>query len=713
LNSGARFFHFKVCNFNDPEAHSIDLRHVFHQHRGYTAKSLKALLETLTSFLLENSHEMIVLGFNNLHQNTSAIVTDAEISALSLAVRRAFEAKGIHLIDERHLRAESIEQLVRSNRRVAVFFKGDSRLHAKGIIASDSALAENWDDSMASGNLTAAVAWLKKDLLEEASKKDRFYVMQANPNDDDQHMLERIRARGSPRSLKTWEWNFLRGVSQLVNDALEQEPSIQINAISTDFFETSRPYDLAMRLNGLSAGRSSEVETMDSNAICLNPAVIKGDFADKVVDDNRYLLHGAYVMQRHMDRWLYEHDVIKNICWPGQRNSSLKSSQLAASECDFGTRVLQTAWETFPQSSDPYAAPSNGTCQLHSGTPQGSKQGVLHAEMWGEMLRQRYIETGLVTEECPAGTVALHSDNVHKNELALQTEYRILCGREPDVNSEFPNPAVLTTGTVAPGTPWYLDTGMCGGDRLSELTDEADKARSNSSWWQQVLWSIAEEVAGVTGHSVPKKEHAAELLDSIIDCTAVHACTGLGDIPADLVDSSGLPNMNAASLFYRMNAAETLSRVFPFRHFRDTNRSKYVEFASLYYGYYFAVLRDQLLAAARKDTRAPHLTISVMSDSNISPQLAFYDLDVAQLRPPYLSSLIHELLYDSETGEYLIRVLYNGQVQTVCPSQAQLCPLQEWSSLVEKYIPSREACQVLYENYEFLVPRGHLLAAFV
>jgi len=713
LNAGARFFHLKVCNFNRPEALSVDLGKVYHQHRGYTAKSLNKILETMALFLLENPKEILALGLNNLHQNVSATVTDREISTLSLAVRSAFNAKGVRLIDEQHLRTKSINHLVVNNIRVAVFFKGDASLHANGIIASDSALAENWNDDMASGNLTAAVAWLKKDLVEEASKREKFYVMQANPNDDDQHMLERIRAQGNPRSLKTWEWNFLRGLSLLVEDALEQEPAIQINVVSTDFFEISRPYDVAMRLNGLPTGRDSEVDTLESNAICVNPAVVKGKFADEVVDDNRYRLHGAYVMQRHMDRWLYEHDLIKNICWPGQRNSSRKSSQLAASECDFGTRVLETAWATFPESFDPYAAPGNGTCQVYVGTPQGTKQGVLHAEMWGEMLHQRYMETGLLSRDCPAGTIALHSDNVHKNELALQTEYRVLCGREPDANAEFLASAVLATGKVAPGMPWYLDTGMCGGDRLSELTQEADDARLSSSWWQNDVQAITEDIAGITGHPVPKSEHMAELLDSIIDCTVIHACTGLGGIPQELVDSSGLPNMDASSLFHRMNAAETLARVFPLEHFRNTNMSKFMEYASLYYGYYFGVLRDQLFAVVNGDNRAPRLTISVMSDSNISPQLAFYNLDAARLRPPYLSSLIHELLLDTQTGEYLIRIVYNGEVQTVCPSQAQLCPLHEWLSLVQRYVPSRKACPILYDNYKFLAPQGSMLPIFV
>jgi len=191
----------------------------------------------------------------------------------------------------------------------------------------------------------------------------------------------------------------------------------------------------------------------------------------------------------------------------------------------------------------------------------------------------------------------------------------------------------------------------------------------------------------------------------MVDCTVVHACTGLGDVPDAFVDSWSLPNMNPEALFSRMDKNETLRLTWNFDYFRGKSEKKYREFVALEYGYYFAVLRDQLLAAARNDTRAPKLTIDVMSDTNIIPLLAMYGLSSsAEHRPPYLSALVHEVYEERATGELFVRVLYNGYDKRVCPSNASfpLCPLSEWDEVISRFIPTRRECRPLYEAYHFL-----------
>lgn len=128
---------------------------------------------------------------------------------------------------------------------------------------------------------------------------------------------------------------------------------------------------------------------------------------------------------------------------------------------------------------------------------------------------------------------------------------------------------------------------------------------------------------------------------------------------------------------------------------------------------FFAVLKDQLVAASHGDPRAPKLTIFVMSDGNISPLLAVYGLsDEARLRPPYLSALIHEVYEETATGALSVRVIYNGKVLRVCSNEGSfpMCPLPEWESLVAKFIPNKESCPVLYKNYDFLAgaSKSHL-----
>lgn len=699
LQAGTRYFHLKVCNFNDPDS-AVDLRHVFNQHRGYTSESLAVTLATMRNFLQKHPNEFIALGFNNLNQNSSLQVSDVEIRFLSSAVAEAF---GNKLIVGADLHQSTLKELAARNCRVAIFFEGNPETLGTDILPSQVYLSENWDSSMSSGNLTAAQDWLRKD-LQQATRRDKFYVMQANPNDDLDRMLERISVGGQPRSLKTWEWTFLRGLRDLVEQTMAENPNIHINAVSTDFFGASQPYDLAMRLMGLHIPRTMEVPTSHTMSACLNPAVISGEFSDPntAFDDDRYVLSAAHVMQRHTDRWIYGHSLIDNVCWPGQKNSSHDSSALMASECDFGTRNLQTVWNVFPDSFDPYAAPEKGACQLWNGNPQGDLQGELHATLLGEMLRVRYVESGLLASTCQVDELLLQSDNVHKNQLTLQTEYHAMCGRLPTEQDYTRNATLVQHRSPVKGEPWYLDTKMCAGARLDELQSEADAALLASSWWQNQVQSVAKEIATATGNLQPQSSDAAHLLDSIVDCAVVHACTGLDDTPTALLDSTGLPDGSSDSLFLRANRNETATRTWPLDYFRATSTAKFKEYSSLYYGYFFAVLRDRLLAAVAGETLAPKLTISVMSDGNISPQLAIYGLgSLIAERPPYLSALIHEVLFDSEMKEHVVRVIYNGKVQEVCRGLL-LCPLGQWAELVDEFVPSPEACPTLYENYEFL-----------
>jgi len=229
---------------------------------------------------------------------------------------------------------------------------------------------------------------------------------------------------------------------------------------------------------------------------------------------------------------------------------------------------------------------------------------------------------------------------------------------------------------------------------------------------------VALEVSKETGHDVPENERAAELLDNVMDCVVVHACTGLDDTPlAFLDDETGLPDTEKGSLFRDMNENETAERTWNYRYWRGRDSKLYKEYASLSYGYFFAVLSDQLRAAAKGDSRAPKLTITVMSDSNISPLLALYNLsELAQQRPPYLSALIHEVYEDDTSGALSVRVLFNGEVVDVCgePDSFPLCPLEQWESLIEQLIPDQQSCPILYSDYEFLagLPDSSLTTLF-
>eukprot|EP00747_Dinoflagellata_sp_TGD_P213574 gnl/TRDRNA2_/TRDRNA2_86506_c0_seq1.p1 gnl/TRDRNA2_/TRDRNA2_86506_c0~~gnl/TRDRNA2_/TRDRNA2_86506_c0_seq1.p1 ORF type:complete len:175 (+),score=45.65 gnl/TRDRNA2_/TRDRNA2_86506_c0_seq1:532-1056(+) len=162
-----------------------------------------------------------------------------------------------NLVTQAELRQATLASLVEAGKRFVVFMKGDEEAAAMmpdGIIPSAEAFTENWDDAMLSGDLEAAAAFLVKDLKTSAghgSSSDRFYVMQANPNDNEKLMYARLNRKdaGEPNSLEEWLAPFLTGLDRLIHSAVEDEPSIHINAVSTDFLHVSKPIEIALRLN--------------------------------------------------------------------------------------------------------------------------------------------------------------------------------------------------------------------------------------------------------------------------------------------------------------------------------------------------------------------------------------------------------------------------------------------------------------------------------
>lgn len=253
---GVRFVHMKICNFGDPGAATMDLDQVVFQHRGYTTKeSLSSMLDEMSSFLAAHTKEMIVLGFNNLHNCSPGGFNHIDILALSQALVEKLGRRS--LVTKEELYTQSLSVLIGAGRRVAIFMKGDATVAAQmpvGIIPSIEAFVENWDDVMKSGDIIASAAWLAEDLKVEASKRNKFYVMQANPNDDEANMYARMNAQGKPESLQQWLAQFLEGLKALVELSIEKTPFIRINAVSTDFLGISKPVEIAFALMGLPMG---------------------------------------------------------------------------------------------------------------------------------------------------------------------------------------------------------------------------------------------------------------------------------------------------------------------------------------------------------------------------------------------------------------------------------------------------------------------------
>lgn len=147
LEYGVRFFHFKICNFGESGEENIDLHNVFHQHRGYTThETLADTLADISAFLAENQREIVVLGFNNLHNNGTHIFSDADVLALSNALEEFLHKP--KLISRQELLNSTIASLIEVGKRIVIFMGGgakNTRL-PDGVVPSAQVLRESWNE---------------------------------------------------------------------------------------------------------------------------------------------------------------------------------------------------------------------------------------------------------------------------------------------------------------------------------------------------------------------------------------------------------------------------------------------------------------------------------------------------------------------------------------------------------------------------------------
>jgi hypothetical protein len=324
------------------------------------------------------------------------------------------------------------------------------------------------------------------------------------------------------------------------------------------------------------------------------------------------------VVQRHLDRWLYEHDVILNQCWPQQLNST--DPHLAV-QCEYN---LSSVWANWPRLPDPYAAPAEGHCTC----PQLVRQGRDHAARLGAILQQQFAS--LYNATCPAGSIRLEFKDEQKNELTAQTEYQALCGRLPSL-AEYPATQCVIGTTNAPGTPFFLNLGVCNSTVANSLTTTVNEALLTSSFMTREYLPLAQYLRYLTGHTastppvVPKT--ADTWVDSLVDCVVCHACLGLPDVPSSFERWDD-------GLFETIDAAQTHYRQFPLLYFSRHlhNQTLAAQFASIYYGYYFRVLLDRMQAVIEGRPDAIPISLQVLSDTNITPLLVMLGIE-ERLRP--------------------------------------------------------------------------------
>eukprot|EP00756_Hemistasia_phaeocysticola_P055334 Hpha_TRINITY_DN31260_c0_g1::TRINITY_DN31260_c0_g1_i1::g.2365::m.2365 len=456
----------------------------------------------------------------------------------------------------------------------------------------------------------------------------------------------------------------------------------------------------------------------NARSACLNP----------VVNNNRYVLsegvnsteladwplRQVIDMQRHTARYLYAHpEPIKNRCWAAQLNSSLWAMGV---QCEYNR---SSVWEDFAHEQDPYAVPLFGHCS----PKQATTRGLAYAETLGRLFQDELGELlvggggeGAGQQSCPAGSVSIAVDAVQKNERTGQGVYTGMCGRAPQV-AEFPPETTLVRAEKRKGAPFYLNSGLCTSTGvLQRLNREATEAKMNSSWWNGAVKGLSDALASIMDLPPVPLAQRADLLDNAIDCSVVHDCSGLEDVPAAFLshDSGNF----GSDFFSTVDGNETLSRLFAFDYFKSKGAGEFETYASLDYGYYFATVLDKMaLVVEGRGTEAPRVALQVMSDSHITPQLKMLGLDhAARHRPPYLSTLLFELrqrrspdsgLAGSETGEFGVRTVFNGEVQLPCgDASGQLCSWAQFSDALLRLIPARAACPDFWDWWE---PKSHFI----
>ena len=289
LLRGIRWFHLKVCQMgSDPS----NLDEFVHYHRGYTtAESLLDTISTIKQFLSQYPNEILVVGLNNIGFSNAEVDASASLDRMFSALSEEFGSN--MLITNKELHQTPLVELINAGKRVAVFVKTSSdmmlsndNLDSLGLIPSNVGLIENWSDDMGRGNVTAATEWLFKDLIQNAvPNSTKFYVMQANPNNGDNEEVQpnifTLISNGftpssgyRPHSLKQWISSFLIDIPKIIARAHEEIPDLRINAISTDFIDTSDPVTLALDMMGLTLDDQCDTSASSSASAKLHGHII-------------------------------------------------------------------------------------------------------------------------------------------------------------------------------------------------------------------------------------------------------------------------------------------------------------------------------------------------------------------------------------------------------------------------------------------------------
>lgn len=463
-------------------------------------------------------------------------------------------------------------------------------------------------------------------------------------------------------------------------------------------------YHFSLHSKSSSGGVASESLVSDSSELCHSKTIISRSVTPSstpAVPDGYDLLQ-ATVHMRHLDRWMYQHDLIGNVCWTGQANSSHPSMK---NQCRYN---LSLVWEKFEFTSDPYAYPAKGECNAKQLTTQGK----LHAEILGRAYGNMFT-----AEErrnmCKAGSgkIVLEAHEEQKNQLSAQHVYQGFCGKIPDA-SELKAEVVLDRGIIELGRPFFLHLALCGSEFLTESLHKANHNFVNDNIDQ--LMNLTTKLAMISGKKAPENTlDFVQFLDNEIDCYFSHSCHGLRDIPSRL-----------NSFMKDANELETLSRAFAFDYIEangvEGEEGKYRQFVASYFGYYFSTVLHRMrlvlepeahgLGPDTKTSAIPSLYIQVTTDQILSTLLRILGARRHEIRqrPRWGSQVIFQLLQlrasIQSTGQVMdaaslyVRIIYEGQV-------IKMQPFKAFANFVDNITPSDRDCPEFHNNFPYATKR--------
>ena len=250
VDHGIRWLHLKVCNSLEENsiAGPYNLSHIYHTHGGFTSMSLATILSDILTFLGSHPKEIAIVGLNDFYQ-----LENQALFSMAVADFIAEQAE-IQLIRAADW-TKTLSELVHEKRRLAIFMGNSS---TEGILPSADFLTENYDEIFQSEDFDAIKRWLQDDARAHTSS-GKFYAFSAHPTKNVQTVsVNSIFSQGSDPMLefqRRWfqEPYFPSFVEQLV----ENNRSLVLNGISTDFVEESGVFSLTMRLQGLCHAASS------------------------------------------------------------------------------------------------------------------------------------------------------------------------------------------------------------------------------------------------------------------------------------------------------------------------------------------------------------------------------------------------------------------------------------------------------------------------